>query len=177
MVRLILTMALVCLVAGIASAELIKGSSNGAIDGREGGESWADAVVINPNLPYSDTGATCDNQWNVDFSCGYTYGISPDVFYSFTACMDGSIDVSLCGSGYDTELAIFDAGQIELACNDDFCGLQSEIAFPVTGGEFYYIVVSGYYGGCGDYILNINGPTCPTPTQESNWSQVKSNYR
>ena len=29
-------------------------------DTREGSESWADAVVIS-SLPYSDSGATCDN--------------------------------------------------------------------------------------------------------------------
>jgi hypothetical protein len=176
MKRLILAMLLTCTVAGMAWAQ--KGSGDGASDTREGGETFGDALVI-PDLPFSDTGATCDNHWDVDFSCGYTAGISPDVFYSYTACVDGTISVSLCGSGYDTELAIFNSSQVEIACNDDFCGLQSEIdGIPVVTGETYYIAVSGFFGGCGSYTMSVTGPECPpTPTEDTTWGQIKSKYR
>lgn len=181
MKRLLLFVLLAGMVAGytgLATADDIKGSGDGAVDGREGGETWDSAVVIPQDLPYNDTGATCDNSWTVDFGCGFTFGISPDVFYSYTACVDGYINVSLCGSGYDTELAIFNSNFVELYCNDDFCGLQSEIDnIAVTAGQLYYIVVSGYFGACGSYTMNVTGPECPTPTSETTWGQVKSLYR
>jgi hypothetical protein len=164
--------------AGVASADKVhQFIGDGLGDTREGGEDWGTALVIT-NLPYSDTGATCDNNHTVDLSCGYTAGISPDVFYSYTACLDGTINISLCGSGYDTELAIFDANHNELFCNDDFCSLQSEIdGIPVVSGQLYYICVSGYYGSCGSYIMNITGPTCPVPVQQMTWGQTKNEYR
>ena len=176
--RLTLVMLLVGLVASVASADkILQFNGDGLSDSREGGESWGDAVAIG-DLPFSDSGATCDNVWNVDFSCGYTAGLSPDVFYSYTACLDGVINVSLCGSGYDTELAIFDANHNELFCNDDFCSLQSEIdGIPVVNGQVYYIVVSGFYGSCGSYVMSVTGPACPTPAEQTTWGEIKSEYR
>jgi hypothetical protein len=160
MARIVFAMFLVCLLAGVASADKVhQFVGDGARDSREGGEDWSNAVPI-PSLPYSDSGATCDNHWDVDFSCGFTYGISPDVFYSYTACADGTVTVDLCGSGYDTEVAVFNASLVEVACNDDFCGLQSTTSFNATAGAFYYIVVSGYYGSCGSYVINVTGPDC-----------------
>jgi len=180
MVRLVFSMILVCMFVGIASVAPAKDhqfTGDGLWDTREGGESWDSAVPIPNPLPYSDTGATCDNHWDVDFSCGYTGGSSPDVFYSYTACVNGLIDVSLCGSGYDTELAIFGSGHNELYCNDDSCGLQSHIAnISVTAGQLYYIVVSGFAGSCGSYVINVTGPGCPVPTQDATWGHIKSMY-
>jgi hypothetical protein len=166
------------LLVGVAFADKpLQATGDGARDGRERGESLGDAVAI-PDLPYTDSGATCDNHWDVDVTCGFTYGISPDVFYSYTACLDGTISVSLCGSGYDTQLAIFNASHVELYCNDDFCGLQSEIDnIPVVSGQLYYIVVSGFYGSCGSYTMHVTGPTCPVPADETTWGQTKNLFR
>ena len=175
MKRLVMATLFVLLAVGTANAQN-KGYGDGAVDAREGGESWGDALVI-PDLPYTDTGATCDNSWTVDLSCGYTAGTSPDVFYSYTACMDGTISASLCGSSYDTQLAVFNSSQVEIACNDDFCGLQSQLSAVVTAGEQYYIMVSGFFGGCGSYTLEVTGPMCATPIDESTWSRIKSQYR
>ena len=158
MARTILALVLVCIVAGMAPAKDRVATGDGAGSGRQGGESWGDALAITV-MPYTDSGATCNNHWDVDLSCGYTYGISPDVFYSYCASTDGSLSVSLCGSAYDTQLAIFNSGHGELVCNDDFCGLQSEIdGVPVSAGQSYFIDVSGFYGSCGSYYLSASGP-------------------
>jgi hypothetical protein len=155
-----LTAVLICALAGVVGAKDLGFTGDGARDGREGGESWDDAVSVG-NMPYTDSGMTCDNHWDVDFSCGYTAGLGPDVFYKFRACCAGVINVTLCGSGFDTELAIFDSQHNELACNDDFCGLQSEIdGFQIASDEIYYIVVSGFYGSCGSYVITVTGPEC-----------------
>ncbi|MCK4413503.1 MAG: hypothetical protein KAY32_08170 [Candidatus Eisenbacteria sp.] len=122
-------------------------------DGREGGESYADALLI-PGLPYADTGATCDNRDDTTPACGYS--MANDVVYKFVPTEDAFMSVYLCGSGYDTILEIQDGIGIPVACNDDFCGLQSGIEFfPVVTGHEYYIIVDGYSNDCGSYILEI----------------------
>jgi hypothetical protein len=54
-----------------------------------------------------------------------------------------------------------------IGCNDDSCGLQSQLFVPVTVGHTYYIVVDGYSNSFGAYqieILTIVGPcTVPCP--------------
>jgi hypothetical protein len=47
-----------------------------------------------------------------------------------------------------------------LACNDDFCGLQSEMSFPVTAGNQYLIRIGGYQGAQGDGFITIS---CSAP--------------
>jgi hypothetical protein len=42
-----------------------------------------------------------------------------------------------------------------LACNDDYCDLQSELTIGLTAGENYLIRVAGYDGETGDYTLTI----------------------
>ncbi len=88
---------------------------------------------------------------------------SPNIWYVYTATCDGEVVVSLCGSGYDTKLAAYDGGTCgspELACNDDFCSLQSEVSFIAVAGNQYLIEVGGYASSTGSGILNI---TCSDP--------------
>jgi hypothetical protein len=135
-----------------------------AVDGREGGEDIGTAVVI-PGIPFSDTGATCDNLDNYDEVCPYTGSTSPDVVYAFTPAADNILDIDLCGSLYDTKVYVYEnaAGNV-VGCNDDFyfdevCGVYvSRIEMQnVTAGNTYYIVVDGYGGDCGNYTLEVRG--------------------
>ncbi len=85
-----------------------------------------------------------------------------DVWYTF----DGSsqpagtvIDVSLCGSGYDTWLGVYDdcAFTTTVTSNDDFCGGQSEVSFINDGATNYVIRVDGFNAGSfGAYDLSIS---------------------
>ena len=131
----------------------------------QGGDTFGTATVI-LSVPYSDSGNTCG--YNDDYTppCGFAGG--PDVVYVYSPRADGCINVSLCGSSYDTELAIAqdDPSQI-FACNDDFCGLQSELDFVnVLAGHNYYIIVDGYGTSCGNYTLNVTPcPAQPSPIQ------------
>ncbi len=127
---------------------------DGMSDTREGGESYADAILI-PSLPYSDTGATCDNRDDIMPSCAY-YSTAPDVVYAVTPSRDSYIDIDLCSSGYDTIVEVQDGAGAPIACNDDYCGLQSGIGYVVLqAGHTYYIIVDGYSAGCGSYVLDI----------------------
>lgn len=136
----------------------------GVSDGREGGETCGTAYVI-PGLPFDDTGATCDNVDDYDEVCPYTGSVSPDVVYSWLADFTGTIDIDLCGSLYDTKVYVYEdvCGNL-VACNDDYyydatCGTFVSALFdvPVTSGSTYYIVIDGYGGDCGEYLLSVAG--------------------
>ena len=83
--------------------------------------------------------------------------------YSFSPAANTCADLSLCGSGYDTNLYIYDGSPaLQVACNDDACGLQSQIlGFTFLAGHTYYIVVDGWGGDSGPYSLAIS--PCPGP--------------
>jgi hypothetical protein len=85
-----------------------------------------------------------------------------DVWHRWTAPCDMIVNVSLCGSDYDTSLAVFDAcGGTELACVDDSfdeCGFggQSQLSrLAVAEGVTYLIRVAGYDGAAGRYALRV----------------------
>ncbi|MBP6875415.1 MAG: hypothetical protein KBD56_05040 [Candidatus Eisenbacteria bacterium] len=130
---------------------------DGAMDTREGGETYADALVI-PGLPYSDTGATCDNRDDITPSCGYS--VAMDVVYAYTPAEDVSVDVDLCGSGFDTIMEIQDGVGVPYVCNDDYCSTQSGFeALSLLAGHTYYIIVDAYSSNCGSYVLNMVAAT------------------
>ncbi|UKN02432.1 T9SS type A sorting domain-containing protein [Paracrocinitomix mangrovi] len=85
---------------------------------------------------------------------------SPDVFYriivsDFSA---ENINVSLCGSTFDTYLQVWDKDSSVIASNDDYvpCGSSSEITFNTSDLDTVYIIVQGYANLSGDYDITIN---------------------
>ena len=110
-------------------------------------------------FPFTDTGNTC--QMVNDFGdCAYGYYTPPDVIYEFTAPTTASYTISLCGSSYDTELEVRTGGTCPgastVGCNDDYCGLQSQLTLDLTAGTQYFVIVAGYSSSCGNYVLNIS---------------------
>ena len=179
--RQLLTFALILVFAGTALAvepgsvekTAFKTNShvlqNQSFDGREGGETIETAVPIT-GIPFTDTGATCDNIHDYDEVCDYTGSLSPDVVYSYIPSAAGLIDIDLLESAYDTKVYVY-AGSYTpgnpYACNDDWPGAtawQSRIeAMPVDAGVVYYIVVDGYGSDCGDYVLHVAEFAIPEP--------------
>jgi hypothetical protein len=129
---------------------------------KQGGDTILSATVI-PGLPYSDSGNTALFNDDYDEVCGGDTSNSPDVVYSFTPGSDMSITVDFCGSDYDTKTFIYDDGLNLIACNEDAYGVGdpcgsyvSEIeGAPLTGGTTYYIVVDGWGGEFGNYMINV----------------------
>jgi hypothetical protein len=131
-----------------------------------GGETQATATLITA-LPYSDADNTCGHVQDYTAACGANS--APDLFYRYVPTSNANATVSLCGSSYDTVLYIIENG-VEIACNDDFCGLQSQLSVQFVAGRTYIIGVSGFSTACGPYTLNITAlvpciPTCPAGTQ------------
>jgi hypothetical protein len=100
--------------------------------------------------------------------CG-TNVSAPGVWYSFTGTGD-DIELSLCGSDYDTKLFLYSGSCAALECvggNDDNftqCptnGLNSYIYASTELGETYYVFVSGYSLNTGLYTLEYTCITCP----------------
>jgi hypothetical protein len=127
----------------------------------QSGEDCAHAIVV-PGLPYETTGNSCGFVNDYDEACPYTGSTSPDVVYSYTPAADQAINISLCNSGYDTKVFVYEdvcASGTAIACNDDACGddgYKSAIyGLSLSAGHTYFIVVDGYGGGCGDYDLLI----------------------
>ena len=76
-----------------------------------------------------------------------------DIWYTYTAISMQDITVSLCNSQYDTAVEAF-AGScnnlISIGCNDDSCGLQSELTWtPTAVGEMFGIRIGGFNGATG----------------------------
>lgn len=122
-----------------------------------------DAISVETGVPFmgSTVGAG-----GVDVSsCGS--GDVADVWHVWTADCTGKATVSLCGSGFDTVLAVYDACDgSQLACRDDspdVCveELASHIFdLPVDEGRRYWVRVSGDDGATGDYTLTVS---CQAP--------------
>ncbi len=113
--------------------------------------STAEAIGEVTDYPFSTTSATTSG---LD-----THSVNQDIWYAYTPAADGTIDVDLCGSGFDTKLVIYDGscGSLnELGYNDDDCGLQSAISgIAVTAGTTYLIQVGGYGSSSGDGDITI----------------------
>lgn len=134
---------------------------------RQGGDTCGDATAI-AALPYNDAGTTVGYFNDAGISCAGSTG--GDVFYSYAPAADESITVSLCnGSDYDTALSVINGCPgSEVACNDDYCGLQSQVTVNVYAGNTYYICVGGFSSNEGNYVLDVtsNGPPPPAPDND-----------
>lgn len=90
-----------------------------------------------------------------------------DVWYSYTSPCSGTVTVNLCGtnglSDMDATLSALsgcpDAGGLILACNDDTCGLDSQVTVAVSANQTIYLRLSTYFGsdfGNGQHIVNTS---------------------
>ena len=86
----------------------------------------------------------------------------PNIWYIYNATCTGNATVSLCGSSYDTKLAVYNGGGCNpsfsklIECNDDSCGWQSEVTFDVVGGQKYLIEVGGFGDNTGEGLISIS---------------------
>jgi len=124
-----------------------------------------DAPSICPGFTYIGTniGADTDGQ---EVSC--TRGVSShDVWYRYTPVEDGTVDISLMGSDFDTVLSVHSGcpgnSSNMIACNDDaFDGfLFSEITELAVQAETPYLIrIASFNSDQGTYVLNLSGPAC-----------------
>jgi hypothetical protein len=137
-----------------------------------------DAIAGQGSFAFDQTLATTGIEGQTEVLC-YAFGssaIDNDVWFSWTADATGTAILSTCTATIDTKIAAYPAGGCptagtSLACNDDSCGLQSQISFAVTAGTAYTLQVGtfpGALGGTGNLDATIVGATtndsCTAPT-------------
>jgi len=141
-----------------------------AFGGGPENDDCANAIAVGDvtDLAFNTSGASFDG--------GGTCQSAPNIWYCYTAPCDGIATISLCGSGYDTKMAVYDGCTCDpfpaqLSCNDDFCSLQSQVSIPVTEGNSYLIEVGGYGSNSGPGVLNIS-TECGSAPPNDNCSDV-----
>jgi hypothetical protein len=95
--------------------------------------------------------------------------IESDVWFQFNPLEICEVTVSLCGSMFDTKLAVYagcpDGPGAVIACNDDFCDEQSEVTFITPQLFNLQIRVGSPDGEQGQGIMVITttpiNPPCP----------------
>jgi hypothetical protein len=122
---------------------------------------------------FSNIGATTGAQGQANANCNFfgQLGIDSDVWFTWTAGSSGIAHLSLCGgTSMDSKVAVYAGAGCPsapaLACNDDFCGLQSSLCFPVTNAQAYTIQLGNYPGaaaGSGTFVITLAPP--PSPCQ------------
>jgi hypothetical protein len=108
-------------------------------------------------LPLTVTGSTAGAGDDVPGACGG--GGGQDIAFTFTAPADGTYSMNTQGSSYDTVLQVRDGGcgGPVLACNDDTPpGTYSALAVPLLAGQTVVIVVEGFAGATGSFVLNVS---------------------
>ncbi len=123
---------------------------------RQGGDTFADAPLID-GWVVGLTGTTAGYTDDYDEACPYSGSTSPDVVYRYQTAHETYMDIDLNGSTYDTKVYVYDA-QFELvACNDDYYpDYVSKLEMVHFEADTkYYIVIDGYGGDSGDYVLSV----------------------
>jgi hypothetical protein len=96
-------------------------------------------------------------------SCGGGFP-TEDVWYRYTPAASSVVAMDMCGSSFNTVLAVYSGGcgnLTEVACNDDaddFCipnRSNSYLEVAVTAGRTYYVRVTGFDGAAGVFNLRI----------------------
>ena len=107
-------------------------------------DNCADAPAVGTGETITFDTATATNDYAG--TCGGT-ATARDVWAKVVAAADSTITISTCGlSGGDTVLtATRGCGGAQIVCLDDFCGLQTQISFPLDAGQTASIRIAGYF--------------------------------
>ncbi|MBX3359159.1 MAG: hypothetical protein KF745_12120 [Phycisphaeraceae bacterium] len=127
-------------------------------------------TVSNGTTSFDTTAATTDGPAETLCNVSSSDQIGQDIWFKYVATGTGSTTFSLCGSSYDTRIAIYAGASCPagvntaIACNDDSntCGtnsLQSNLVVATTAGQTYLIRVGGYQALFGAGTLTITAPT------------------
>lgn len=126
--------------------------------------------------PVDNTLATTSPQGQNNPNCLFfgSTAIDHDVWFTWTATGTGTATLSMCGSVgtlTDPKIAVYSGSgcptSTALACNDDFCGLLSQLSWCSQAGSVYTIQLGtfpGASGGTGTFTITVT----PDPPQIGN---------
>ena len=109
--------------------------------------------VLPSMVPLTVSGSTVGAANELQPGCVGAMG--PEATLAFTAPVAKSYVFNTLGSSYDTVLSVRAAScnGVELACNDDFNGLSSQVTVFLNQNQSVVVVVDGF--GPGNYMLTI----------------------
>ena len=140
--------------------------------GRQGGDTIEEAVEVELDNTYNGTTAGYTDDY--DEQCPYTGSTSPDVVYLLTLEEDTGFTLDLCDAGYDSKLYVYSSDLNLMGCSDDDCGVQSEFLLELIPADDYYIIVDGYSGLSGEYVLHITEFRCD-PLECNGTEEIEDN--
>jgi hypothetical protein len=117
--------------------------------------------IVEGTHGFNNNGANTDGP-AVPGACGFTDPqIKSDLWYCYRPSCTGTATVSACGSSIDTAVAVYDGCSCPtepsaVACNDDSCGTQSVVSFPVTACGSYLIQIGHMTGTAGNGMFEVN---------------------
>lgn len=93
---------------------------------------------------------------------------SRSVWHSFTPSVSGTHTISLCASSFNTVATLYGAcGQPLLACDDDTCGDDAVIVYPLTANTTYFLRVASFGTDAGGaYALRVLAPAASPPAYD-----------
>ncbi|MBC7771787.1 MAG: hypothetical protein H7210_04785 [Pyrinomonadaceae bacterium] len=128
-------------------------------------------------LAFDNSAATTGTSGQASAAClFYTLtAIDHDEWFVWTATGTGLATLSACsGTTVDTKVAVYSGTACPpaaaIACNDDACGVQSQLAFACTSGQQYLIQIGVYPDaettlGAGTFTLT--GPGAGRPSNDN----------
>lgn len=104
----------------------------------------------------------------IDVACVGALG-GVDVYYTLTPATSGMYVINTCGAAFDTVLSLHTAcptsamNTVAGACNDDGCGLQSQLTISLPAGQSYVLRVASYDGSTipGPFVLTVQFTPAP----------------
>jgi len=143
------------------------GAANFTVSGANDDCGGAIPAVIGNN-PFDNSSATTSSP---AAPCG---ALGADLWYTFSSPTAGSMSLTTCGlTGGDSAIAIYSDCNTAIACNDDSCGLQSNLCMPIAANTTYLLRIGGFAGTIWTGSFNIavatagyNPPPNATPEGE-----------
>lgn len=138
------------------------------VDGEDGGffEFFIEEQILPPGCPSGEffevpttiPGSTVDGSFEFASVCGG--GSSPERSFLFLPQQTGTYRFDTLGSSFDTVLYLFEGqcGGPTVACNDNISDfeLSSQLEVDLVAGGLYTVIVDGFGGVQGDFLLNVD---------------------
>src|SRR5215470_14698138 len=132
-------------------------------------DNCADAIPLTgyQTVSFDNSLATTDGIDNAACNFFGTLSIVNDVWYCWTATVTDVAQLTLCNQyPNDSKIAVYDGcscpeGSGILACNDDSCGVQSQVTWNAVAGHSYLLRIGnfpGALGAAGAFILQSGLP-------------------
>jgi hypothetical protein len=125
---------------------------------------WVDSIGASTDGPMTQNYSRTGPETSCDFPLGDEQ-IHNDIWFDYLAECTGPVSAGLCGSDFNSKLAVYDdltcpPASGPIACSDDDCGpelgVNAVVNFPAQRGEVYRIRVGGYREQTGTGLLSLS---------------------